>query len=89
LGSGLLRIEQVDGSKRQLFVSGGFAQMIEDKLTVLTEEAIEPSSLDVTLAESAAAAVAEMTAANAAEIERKQRAAHRARAMARVARRHG
>jgi len=45
LGSGLLRIEGADGAKVSFFVSGGFAQMVEDKLTVLTPEALEPSAV--------------------------------------------
>ena len=45
LGSGVLRVQEAKGGERQLFVSGGFAQMVEDRLTVLTEEASDPTEL--------------------------------------------
>jgi F-type H+-transporting ATPase subunit epsilon len=38
LGHGALRVESAQG-KESLFVSGGFAQMVDNKLTLLTEEA--------------------------------------------------
>jgi F-type H+-transporting ATPase subunit epsilon len=41
LGAGLLRIDAAEG-KRQLFVAGGFAQMVDNRLTILTEGAWEP-----------------------------------------------
>jgi F-type H+-transporting ATPase subunit epsilon len=87
LGSGLLRIEATDGSKRELFVSGGFAQMVDDKLTLLTEEATDPATIDAHEAENAAAVVAQLPSATSVEAERKYRAAQRARALARAARR--
>ena len=45
LGAGVLRVEEAAGGKRRLFVAGGFAQMVDDKLTILTEEALEPEKI--------------------------------------------
>jgi F-type H+-transporting ATPase subunit epsilon len=45
LGSGELRVESPEGDER-LFVSGGFAQMNGETLTLLTEEAKAPAALD-------------------------------------------
>ena len=38
LGAGELRVESAAGKER-LFVAGGFAQMVDNRLTLLTEEA--------------------------------------------------
>jgi F-type H+-transporting ATPase subunit epsilon len=46
LGIGRLRAETPEGEKI-LFVDRGVAQMVDDRLTVLTEEAKEPSEIDV------------------------------------------
>jgi F-type H+-transporting ATPase subunit epsilon len=86
LGSGLLRVEAADGTKRSLFVSGGFAQMVEDKLTLLTEEAREPEAIP---AEAVAKSLAEASALGdrtESEFAKKRRAVERARALRRVAR---
>lgn len=85
LGSGLLRIEGSDGSKRRLFVSGGFAQMVEDKLTILTEEALEPAELTAAAARASLEKASAMAAASDAEAELKLRALDRARALGRAA----
>ena len=45
LDVGLLRAETADGTIR-LYVDGGFAEMIDNRLTVLTEEARDPADLD-------------------------------------------
>ena len=45
LDVGLLRAETADGTIR-LYVDGGFAEMIDNRLTVLTEDARDPGDLD-------------------------------------------
>ena len=45
LGIGRLRIETPD-EKHVLFVDGGFAEMLGDQLTILTEDARVPEELD-------------------------------------------
>jgi F-type H+-transporting ATPase subunit epsilon len=85
LGSGLLRIEGADGSKRRFFVSGGFAQMVEDKLTVLTPEALEAADVTAEAARAGLEKAAALPARSDAEAEKKQRAYDRARALGRAA----
>ena len=46
LGSGPLQIADTQGNRRVYFVSGGFAQMVNDHLTVLTDETIPVDDLD-------------------------------------------
>lgn len=41
LGSGQLRVESAE-EKRVLYVAGGFAEMVANRLTILTEEATYP-----------------------------------------------
>jgi F-type H+-transporting ATPase subunit epsilon len=87
LGSGKLRVEPVAGASRELFVSGGFAQMVDDRLTVLTEEA---SELDALRPEAAVAGLSTARGLPSAGDEawtRKQRALDRARALGRLTRR--
>lgn len=85
LGSGLLRIEGADGEKVSLFVSGGFAQMVEDKLTVLTPEALEPSAVSAEAARAGLEKAAALPNRTDAEAEKRQRAYDRARALGRAA----
>lgn len=85
LGSGRLRVEPAEGETRSIFVSGGFAQMVEDRLTILTEEARDLSELSRP-AELESLASAHQLAADGDEAwTRKQRAIERARAAARLA----
>ncbi len=85
LGSGLLRIEGADGAKVSFFVSGGFAQMVEDKLTVLTPEALEPSAVSAEAARTGLEKAAALPNRTDAEAEKRQRAYDRARALGRAA----
>jgi len=52
LGIGRLKAEMAEGTK-VLFVDGGFAQMVDNRLTILTEQALEPSEIDSDRAEAA------------------------------------
>ena len=86
LGSGPLRIEGADGSKLSFFVSGGFAQMVDDKLTLLTEEAREPGEVTTDAAGKSLAEASAMAGVTDAEFAKKERATARARALRRAAR---
>ena len=52
LGVGLLKVETGAG-RQTLFIAGGFAQMVDNKLTLLTEQAKEPEKIDRAAAEKA------------------------------------
>ncbi|HLU67393.1 MAG TPA: ATP synthase F1 subunit epsilon [Kofleriaceae bacterium] len=86
LGSGELRLEAADGARRALFVSGGFAQMIEDRLSVLTEEALDPATLTAATARQQLEAARALPAIGDDAWTQKQRALDRARALGRKAR---
>src|SRR5207237_3306671 len=59
LGVGVLRLDLAGGKRRSLFIDGGIAQMKDNHLTVLTNEALPPEQID---AESARAEYAEASA---------------------------
>jgi F-type H+-transporting ATPase subunit epsilon len=82
LGAGMLRVEEASGAKRALFVAGGFAQMVGDKLTLLTEEAIEPDKLSAEGGEADLAAAARLP--NVTDAENELREAARVRILARL-----
>ncbi len=52
LGIGRLKAETAEGTKI-LFIDGGFAQMVDNRLTILTEQALAPSEIDADRAEAA------------------------------------
>ena len=84
MGAGLLRAETPEGEHR-LFVDGGFAQMVDNRLTILTEQARRPEDIDRAAAEKALAAAMEMPAGTDAENAARERAMDRARAQIRLA----
>ena len=85
LGAGMLRVEEASGAKRTLFVAGGFAQMVDDKLTLLTEEAVEPEKITVEQARASFAEAEKLPNLTDADNARREAAFARARALARLA----
>jgi F-type H+-transporting ATPase subunit epsilon len=86
LGLGPLRIDGAGGNNRLLFVEGGIAQMKDNRLTILTNEAIPANEID---AETARAEYAEASAqqpTDARSAEDRQRRLRRASIMQDMAR---
>ncbi len=46
LGIGPLRVDEAGGETHVLAIDGGFAQMVDNRLTILTEQAREASEVD-------------------------------------------
>ena len=85
LGVGRLTADTVDKGERELFIDGGFGQMVENRLTILTEGAKEISKLDREAeGRQALAAAQEMSAADERAFGERQRAMDRARAVLRL-----
>jgi F-type H+-transporting ATPase subunit epsilon len=59
LGAGELRLDLSAGQSQTLFIDGGVAQMKDNKLTILTNQATRPEAIN---AETARAELAEATA---------------------------
>jgi F-type H+-transporting ATPase subunit epsilon len=83
LDVGLLRAETADGTTR-LYIDGGFAEMIDNRLTVLTEDAKEPGQLDRDEAKKSLAAAQGMTAEDDQAYAVREKALRRARVQLRL-----
>lgn len=84
LGHGELRTRD-SGVVRRYFVDGGFAQVRDDVVTVLTNRATPADQIDAGAAEKELSAAREKVATGDAEHAEKQRAIARARAQLRIA----
>jgi F-type H+-transporting ATPase subunit epsilon len=85
LGSGLLRVEGPQG-KQALFIDGGFAQMVGERLTLLTEQAKDPARIERAAAEQQLAAALAMKGTDEVSRRARDRAMESARAQLRLAR---
>ena len=83
LGIGQLRIETAE-EKHLLFVDGGFAEMLGDQLTILTEDARTPEELDRQKANSELDAARALAVTDDASFEARQKALQRARTQLRL-----
>jgi F-type H+-transporting ATPase subunit epsilon len=83
LGAGLLRVETPAG-RHAFFVDGGFAQMVNNKLTILTEQARRPEDITRVGAERDLAAARELPMKTDVQLAARQRAVDRARAELRL-----
>jgi len=87
LGLGQMRLDLPNGQKRFYYIEGGVAQMKDNRLTILTQEATPAANIDV---ESARAELAEAEArriTDPASFEDRQRRLARARARIELAQR--
>jgi F-type H+-transporting ATPase subunit epsilon len=84
LGIGRLRIETAD-QKQILFVDGGFAEMLGDQLTILTENARTPEEIDRQAASADLDTARGLSVTDDASFEARQKAIQRARTQLRLA----
>lgn len=84
LGIGRLRIETADG-KQILFVDGGFAEMLGNQLTILTENARTPEEIDRQAVGADLDTARGLTVTDDASFEARQKALQRARTQLRLA----
>lgn len=78
LAPGALRAD-TDGGPRTLYIDGGFAEMADNRLTVLTEAAIRPEELDAEAVELELAEARALKIPDEAAFAERQRALQRAR----------
>jgi len=78
LGIGVLRVEGAE-ENHVLFVDGGFAQMVEDRLTILTAAARRPEELERETVEAALTEAEALSAEDDSGFEARQAALARAR----------
>jgi F-type H+-transporting ATPase subunit epsilon len=84
LGFGEMRTN-VGGTTHRYYLDGGFAQVRDDVVTVLTNRAIPAEQIDVTAASAELERAKAQTAPTEAEQEAKSKAVDRARAQVRIA----
>ena len=77
MGIGELRVESPEGN-HTFFVDGGFAQMVENRLTLLTEQAKALEEIDRAAVERALDEAKEMPMVTESEFAARQRAVRRA-----------
>lgn len=84
LGDGALRLDLPEGESRWFFVGGGFAQMKDNRLTILADEAVEADAIDVEAAKASLAAAEARVAVGDEQVVSRDREARRAQAMLHV-----
>ncbi len=80
LGQGPLRVDLAGGQTRNYYVEGGIAQMKDNQLTILTNEATPAAQIDAAAARAELTAAQESKATDAAGVEQRNKALARARA---------
>ncbi len=88
LGAGELRVETPQGN-HVLFVAGGFAQMVENRLTLLTEQAKRLEEIDPAAARRALTEARAMPAADEKAHAARERAIRGAQAQLHIVEKHG
>ena len=88
MGAGELRVEGPEGT-RILFVDGGFAQMVENRLTLLTEVAKRLEEIDRAAIERQLTEAHQMPMVTDAEFKARQRVLDSAQAQRHMLARHG
>src|SRR5258708_4152796 len=81
LRNGALRLELASGSNRLFFVGGGFAQMKDDKLSLVTTEAVPVEEISKPDAEASLKEAEARVARTDEEVARRDREVSRARTM--------
>jgi len=77
LGIGEVRVDN-DGGSQRFFIDGGFAQMLDNKLTLLTSQALEPSQIKPDQARRALQEARAMRITDDASFQARQNATRRA-----------
>ena len=88
LGLGALRVDVQGGQTKTFFIDGGVAQMNNNKLTILTDEATPASQINVEEARAEQAEAAARVATDAPSKQARERAVQRARVKQQVAGKH-
>ncbi len=81
LGTGELRLDLASGQKRMYFIDGGIAQMKENRLTILTNEAIAKDQIDASAARADFDEASALHPTDPREVEQRKHKLDRARAL--------
>lgn len=83
LGIGLLRVDATDG-QHTLFIDGGFAQVVDNQMTVLTQQAKSAAELKKDAVRQAMAEAKQLPITDDASYEARQKAIERAEAQTKL-----
>lgn len=83
LGPGRMRVRH-EGSEESWYIDAGFAQVLDNRVTVLTQKAMRPDSIDRTAAEAMLAEARQMKPTDEVAARRKAQLEARARAQLRI-----
>lgn len=81
LGFGVLRLDMADGTSSRFFLGGGFAQMKDNQLDLLCDEAVPEAEIDREQARADLASARAEAARTEEEVDRRNDRIARARAM--------
>ncbi|MEX0777981.1 MAG: ATP synthase F1 subunit epsilon [Phycisphaeraceae bacterium] len=81
LGDGVLRVDLPGGQSRSFFIAGGFAQMKDNWLSILTSEAITPDEVNRQDIQASLKEAEARQASTTEEVEQRSRQINRARAL--------
>jgi F-type H+-transporting ATPase subunit epsilon len=84
MGIGVLRVE-TPAAEHKFFVDGGFAQMVDNRLTLLTEQAKRAEDIDRAAAERALSEARALPMVSDAEFAAHQKAVQRAEVQVKLA----
>ena len=84
VGIGRLRVESADGA-HLMFVDGGFAEVVDNRLTILTEQAKRPDEIDPDAAEQALIEARAMRITDYASYQARGKAIRRAQVQGQLA----
>jgi len=86
LGDGALRLDLAEGEPRWFFLAGGFAQMKDNRLSLLTDEAVPADEIVTQEAQQALEEATQLSAGgDLDEVDQRRRRIDRARTLMRLA----
>ncbi len=85
LGYGVLRIKETSGASSQYFIEGGFVQVADNVVSVLTDRVVTRESISKATAEDAMRTALDMPSSTPEQTALRDKATTRARAMVRSA----
>ena len=85
LGTGVLRVDTTNEGTREFYIDGGFAQVLNNDVTILTERAAAAETISTADAQKALQAAEAMPAHDEAASNARRRAIDRARAQLAIA----
>ena len=85
LGTGVLRVDGAEGGTKEVFIDAGFAQVLNNEVTILTERAQMAEDISRASSEKALAEAEAMPAHDENAVTARQRAIARAKAQVSIA----